>query len=114
VDTTVATTTLDALLAKLPAALQPVGQQYGPAVITMAASDIQAWLNLVFVGQYSDAYTLYLKALPVGSVDAEWDTRIAALKTLNDANAARIAMCNKIAEAVCAAMLPVVLALVGL
>jgi sugar phosphate isomerase/epimerase len=88
--------------------------QYGPTVVQMATTDLQAWLNYVFVGQYSKAYGLYLKTLNPTGILAEWDKEHAAWAADNRANADKIALANRIGQAFCAAMLPVVLAAVGL
>jgi len=106
--------TLDELLAKLPDNLKEKGQIFGPVVVQMTAQQIQDWLNYVFVGRYTDAYRIYLKAVGMDDLLTEWDKENAAWKKDNEANAAQIAMSNKIALAVCQVMLGVVLAAVGL
>ena len=88
--------------------------QYGPTVLKMAKDDLSAWLNYVFVGQYSKAYALYLTTLNPTGILAEWDTEHAKWDADNVANAAKIALAQKIAQAFCAGMLPVLLAAVGL
>ena len=88
--------------------------QYGPTVLQMATTDLQDWLNYVFVGQYSKAYGLYLKTLNPAGILAEWDKEHAAWDADNVANAAKIALAQQIAQAFCAGMLPVFLAACGL
>jgi hypothetical protein len=88
--------------------------EYGPTVLKMAQADLTSWLNYVFVGQYSKAYALYLTTLNPTGILAEWDTEHAKWDADNVANAAKIALAQKIAQAFCAGMLPVILAAVGL
>ena len=108
-----ATLTLEQLLAKLPDALKPLGQQYGPAILKMAQADIQAWLSYVFVGKYMEAYTLFLKASGADALLTEWDTVHAEWEKANAANADRIAASKLIAEKICLALLTIVLAAAG-
>jgi hypothetical protein len=106
--------TLDELKAKLPDALKPLAELYGPTILTMTAAELQSWLNYVFVGRYTEAYALYLKATGNDAILTEWDKEHSTWQKDNVANAAQIALSNKIGLALCQVMLAVVLAAVGL
>jgi len=105
---------LQELKDKLPDALKPLADQYGPTIITMTTAELQSWLNYVFVGRYTEAYALYLKAAGNEVYLSEWDQEYAKWQTDNQANADQIAMSNKIALALCQVMLGIILACVGL
>ncbi len=106
--------TIDELKAKLPPAMQDAATQYGPAILKMTAADTQSWLNYVFVGKYTEAYALYLKNAGEADLLAEFDKSHAEWTSLNEANADRIALQKKIAQAFASIMLTVLLAAVGL
>jgi hypothetical protein len=104
---------LDELKAKLPDALKPLAELYGPTILTMTTAELQSWLNYVFVGRYTEAYALYLKAAGNDTLLAEWDKEHASWQKDNTANAAQIAMSNKIGLAICQVMLGIILACIG-
>jgi hypothetical protein len=86
---------------------------YGPAVLQMAEADARKWIQFVFVGDTIGAYKLFLKSTnPDGvgvlqSLDQKWTDAV-------NANAAKVALQEEIATAIAKAMLPLVLAMVGL
>ncbi len=105
--------TLDELKAKMGEQSAALAAQYGPTVLNMAKEDVQRWIDYVFVGRYIDAYTLCLKAASNDELLAEWDLEGAKWKADNLKNAEKIEMSSKIAQAICNAMLTVVLAVAG-
>lgn len=109
--------TLEELTQQLTDALGAKGKElaakYGPTILAMTTNDLDAWLNYVFVGQYSEAYALYLKTKDPTGILAEWDKEHAAWVADNEANAEKIEMANKIGLEFAKAMLTVILAVVG-
>lgn len=103
---------MDELKAKLGAAAADAVAKYGPTVLLMSQSDIQKWIDYVFVGRYTDAYALYLKTASNDALLSEWGKESAAWKADNLANAEKIEMSNAIAQKMCYAMLSIMLALV--
>ena len=87
--------------------------QFGPTILTMSEDTLRKWIDYVFVGRYIDAYALYLKALPTSDLLTEWEKEGAAWKADNKANAERIEMSGIIAQALCRAMLTIVLLAAG-
>ena len=106
--------TLDELMAKLPPEANDIAVRFGPTVLKMAADDLQAWLNYVFVGNYIEAYALYLKAAGDFALVADWDKALAVMDEANAKNADRMELSKQIAFSVCKAMLPLIIAAVGL
>ncbi len=109
-----ATMTLEELLAKLPPSMQDIGRQYGAQVLAMGVDGARQWLNYVLLGDYLPAYKMLLKADTDAAFLAEWDAKLAVMQAQNAANADQMALSKEIAYKVCAGVLTLVLALVGL
>jgi len=110
--------TLDELTQQLVAKLGEKGRElatlYGPTALNMAQEDVQKWLDYVFVGRYTEAYELYIRAKSDDDLLSQMDSEHAAWVAANNANADRIEMANRIALEMAKAMLSVFLALVAL
>ena len=110
--------TLDELTAQLVVAAGEKGKEmaakYGPTVLSMTNEDLTKWLQYFFVGKYSDAFALYVKALKTDEILAEWSKEHTAWVAANNANAEKAELAEKIAYEFCKAMLSVILAVVVL
>jgi len=104
---------LQELKDKLPAEAAGLVDLYGPTILLMTAEQLREWLNYVFVGRYTEAYALYLKAASADTLLAEWDTTHAEWKAANDVNADKIAMSQKIGQVFAQVMIGMILAVVG-
>ena len=63
-----------ALKAKLPAALQPWADTYGPVVLGWAQADLQAWLQMIVAGDIYGAYSKVLAGMGSQQAVDNWAT----------------------------------------
>ena len=107
-------TNLDALIVKLPAALQGVARKYGPTLLEMTTDELWAWIELLIAGKARDAWNAIMarmdnKDLVIAGAALADDWSVA-----NRANAARLALQREASLAVLRALLTIVLVMVGL
>jgi hypothetical protein len=82
--------TIDDLIGKLPENLQPVAEEYGPALLEMSAKEIWAWVNLLLNLEYEKAYKTLLSRMNQDDIMKEWEAKIEKWKQANAENAAAI------------------------
>ena len=105
--------TLDELKTAVGAAGAKAVAMYGADVLLMTIEDCKAWIQYVFAGDTIAAYRIYLKAANpdalavLNGLEAKW-------QAANEKNADKVALQERIADAMAKAMLALVLAMVGL
>jgi hypothetical protein len=111
---TPATITLDQVLAKLPAALQPWAKEYAPAFLTMTVSEFQAWFDLILLGDVYTAVRQVLAKLPNKTAFiARLDEDTTAAAAINAGNADSIALQKKAFTVLGGVLLSIGLAVFG-
>ena len=106
--------TLDELLQKVPEAWRPVVAEYGPALLTMSAEELWAWIRLLLAGREDQAYRVILERMDSDDLLAEWDKLSQRWQDANQRNAERVALQKEALLAVLRVLLSAAAALVGL
>ena len=106
--------TLDELKSKLPSALQPWVDQYGPVVLAWSAAELKAWIESLVAGDVAAAYAKVLGGLSDRTLMDEWVKISADWRRANADNAARIALQKAAAVELLKIVLAIALASVGL
>lgn len=105
--------TLDELKIAVGEAGAKAVELYGADIIKMTVDDAKLWIQYVFVGDTIAAYKLFLKATNpdaltvLTGLEAKW-------AAANVKNADKVALQERIADAMAKTMLALVLAMVGL
>jgi len=105
--------TLDELKTAVGTEGAKAAELYGADILKMTAEDARTWIQYVFVGDTIAAYKLFLKTAQPDAL-AELTGLEAKWAAANVKNADKVAMQEKIADAIAKAMLALVLAMVGL
>ena len=105
--------TLDELKLKLPETYAPWIATYAPAFINMSAAEIQAWIEMLILGDILPAYKAVIVKLPNTDLLGQWDTINTEWETANVKNADRIALQKAAAVAVLKILLGIALAAAG-
>lgn len=108
-----ATLTLDQLKAKLPEALKPWADQYGAAVLSMAADEVVAWIQRLAQGDITGAYRAIVAKMPNAELLGQWDQLNADWQAENVKNADRIDLAKAAAAVVVKVVLTMLLAAAG-
>ncbi len=106
--------TIDELKSKLPAELQPWADEYGPALITMGAEGVKAFIDRLIKGDIEGAYKAILEKMDNASLLDEWTTLNAAWQSENVRNAARLEVQRNALAVLLRILLAIALAGVGL
>lgn len=107
-------TTVEELLAKLPAAWRPIAAQYVPALLAMTTAEVASLIDMLANRQVEKAWAAMLAKLPNSDLIAEWNATNAAWEAENRAESQRRAVFQEAASAVLRTLLAIALALVGL
>jgi len=105
--------TLEELKAAVGAAGAKAAEMYGADVLKMTIEDCKTWIQYVFVGDTISAYKLFLRATNpdalevLTGLEAKW-------AEANVKNADKVALQERIADAMAKGLLMLVLAMVGL
>lgn len=102
--------TLEELKAKVPAPFQGFVATYGPVVLTWAAADFEAWLQLLIKGDIYAAYSQVLKGMNNQQSVDEWANINEQWKNANADNAARASL----AKAALVELLKIILGIAAL
>lgn len=105
---------LDELMQRVPEPFRPVVAEYGPALITMSAEELWAWIQLLVKGRNDEAYRAVLAKMDGSAVLTEWDKLAESWQVANEANAQRLALQRSAVLAVLRVLLTAALAMVGL
>ncbi|MBE3133081.1 MAG: hypothetical protein IMZ55_06385 [Acidobacteria bacterium] len=106
--------TLIELRAKLPTALQPFADKYGPVVLAWTALDLMAWIERLVHGDIEGAYRQILAGLSEAEFLAEGKAIFGDWQAANAENAARIALQKSAIVELLKIVLAIALASVGL
>jgi hypothetical protein len=105
--------TLDELKARLPDALKPWADQYGAAVLSMAADEVVAWINRLAQGDITGAYRAIIAKMPNAGLLGQWDQLNADWQAENVKNADRITLMTAAVAVVVKVVLTMLLAAAG-
>jgi hypothetical protein len=100
--------------AQLKAKMAELAAAYAPTLAAMTADDFKKWLDYALVGQHDQAYAMLIKATATPDLLASWDKLHADWATANAANADKIALQGRIAEAVVMGLVGILATGVGL
>lgn len=106
--------TLEELKAKLPAAMLPWVDKYGPIFIAMSTDELMAWIEKLAVGNSDEAYKAIIAKLPNSDLFSEWEKLNASWQSANEANVAKREVQTQAIAAILRVLLTIALATVGL
>jgi len=82
--------TLEEIIKSLPDELQEVARTWGPTIFDMGAHEVQAWVNLMLLGDYATAYATLLKRKGSAEIISMWTSLDMKWKEINLNNAEKI------------------------